>query len=295
MAANTHALTLGLRGIVFGTMNQTDTTFPAQSPIPRRRRVAGFSSARAIFALMLREMGTTYGRSPGGYAWAILEPIAGVALLTLAFSLAFNAPPLGNNFPLFYATGFLPFMFYAELTMKIGQAIRYSRPLLTYPSVTFVDAILSRLFLNVLTQLVTFLIVIGAIVLIYGLRLDLDPFRLLNALLMMVVLCLGLGTLNCYLFGAFPVWERIWGIFNRPLFLLSGVFFVVDSLPARFRELLLLNPLTHVIAEVRAGVFATYDARYVSSVYVYAIGLVALLFGMMLLYRHARYLINEGA
>ena len=27
-------------------------------------------------------MGTTYGRSPGGYLWAILEPVAGIALLS---------------------------------------------------------------------------------------------------------------------------------------------------------------------------------------------------------------------
>ena len=46
---------------------------------PRRR----FASLRAIAALVLREMSTTNGRSPGGYLWAILEPAAGIALLTI--------------------------------------------------------------------------------------------------------------------------------------------------------------------------------------------------------------------
>ena len=254
-----------------------------------------FAAPRAIFALMLREMGTTYGRSPGGYLWAVAEPVAAVALLTLAFSIAFRNPPLGSNFALFYATGYLPFMFYADMTMKIGQAIRYSRPLLTYPSVTFIDAILGRFLLNSLTHLVTFMIVILGIAALYGLRLDIDPLRLLNALAMLSVLCLGLGTFNCYMFGAFPVWERLWSIFNRPLFLLSGVFFLVDSIPYQFREILLFNPLTHVIAEIRAGFYPVYDGRYVSSLYVYSIGLVFLVLGLLLLYRHQRFLINEGA
>lgn len=244
---------------------------------------------------MLREIATTYGRSPGGYLWAVADPVAGVILLTVVFSLAFDAPPLGNNFPLFYATGFLPFMIYTELTMKVGQTIRYSRPLLTYPTVTFFDAILGRFFLNLLTEMVVFLIVVTGIVLIFGLRIEADPIRLLHALAMMSVLVLGLGTFNCYMFGAYPVWERIWGILNKPLFFLSGVFFVVDSLPRAFRDLVLLNPLTHVIAEVRAGLYPTYDARYISPLYVYGVGLTFLFLGMLLLYRHHRFLITEGA
>lgn len=272
-------------------MDQTDTSRP---PMPRKP-ILGLASVRSIFALMLREMGTTYGRSPGGYLWAVLEPVAAVALLTIVFSFIVRTPPLGNNFALFYALGYLPFMLYADLTMKIGQAIRYSRPLLSYPSVTFVDAIISRLLLNTLTQIVIFVIMIGGITLLFGLRLDIDPLRLVNALAMIMVLGLGLGTFNCYMFGAFPVWERIWSILNRPLFLVSGIFFVVDNLPRNFRDLMLLNPLAHVIAEVRAGVYATYDARYTSSLYVYTFGLIFLCLGMMLLYRHSRFLINEGA
>ena len=33
------------------------------------------SSLRAVAALVLREMSTRYGRTPGGYLWAILEPL----------------------------------------------------------------------------------------------------------------------------------------------------------------------------------------------------------------------------
>jgi capsular polysaccharide transport system permease protein len=261
----------------------------------RRRRIVGAKGARAVFALMLREMATTYGRSPGGYLWAVADPIAGIFLLTAVFALAFQSPPLGSNFALFYATGFLPFMAYTELTAKIGQSIRYSRPLLTYPSVTFVDAIVSRFLLNLLTNLVVFVIVIGAIIALFGLRFDPDPGRLLNGVAMLGVLVLGLGTFNCYVFGAYPVWERIWSILNKPLFFVSGVFFLVDSLPRGYRDLMLLNPLTHVIAEIRAGLYPTYDGRLVSSVYVYAIGLAFLFLGLLLLRRNHRYLITEGA
>ena len=83
--------------------------------------------------------------------------------MTLAFSLAFASPALGNNFPLFYATGFLPFMMYSDLANKISQSIRFSRPLLFYPSVTYLDAIIGRFLLNGLTHLMVFYLLIFSI------------------------------------------------------------------------------------------------------------------------------------
>ena len=47
---------------------------------------------RTVVALILREMATTYGRSAGGYVWAILEPVLGVALLSVVFGMALDIP-----------------------------------------------------------------------------------------------------------------------------------------------------------------------------------------------------------
>ena len=123
-----------------------------QPELPSRR----FKSGRVITALMLREMSTTYGRSPGGYLWAVLEPIGSIAMMTLILEvgLRIRAPSLGTNFPLFFATGVMPFMMYQRTQAKVAMSLQFSRALLFYPGVTFVDAILARFFLNVLTQLI---------------------------------------------------------------------------------------------------------------------------------------------
>ncbi len=97
-------------------------------PRGRARHIGNrrFKSLRAIGALVMREMSTTYGRSPGGYLWAIAEPVAGIALLSIVFGLIARSPPIGDNFPIFYATGFLPFGLYRELELKIAKSIRMS-------------------------------------------------------------------------------------------------------------------------------------------------------------------------
>jgi len=254
----------------------------------------GFPGLRAITALILREMATTYGRSPGGYVWAIVEPIAALALLSLFFSIAFRNPPLGDNFALFYATGYLPFMMYTDISIKVGASIRYSKPLLAYPRVTYIDTILSRFLLNLLTHLVVFIIVMAGIILFYDLNIALNMPAIAQAFGMAAALALGIGSLNCYLSSTFPLWERVWSIVNRPLFLVSGVFFLVDNMTETYRNLLLLNPLAHMISQMRAGFYMTYDARLVSPTYVYAVSIICLFFGLLLLNRYHRDILNEG-
>ena len=244
-------------------------------------------------ALMLREMVTTYGRSPGGYLWAILDPVAAIAIMSFLFSQAFQAPALGSTFALFYATGYLPFMMFNDVANKTGTTIRFSRPLLSYPAVTFLDAVLARLLLNALTHVMVFFIFV------FGLWFFLDALTYLNvpsiimAMAMATGLALGVGTLNCYLMTAFPLWERVWQIATRPLFFISGVFFLYDNLPESARNLMWYNPLTHVIGEMRHGFYPTCEATYVSHIYVFAIAMITFAIGLSLLFRYHRDLLNN--
>ncbi|MEY8842032.1 ABC transporter permease [Cribrihabitans sp. XS_ASV171] len=254
-----------------------------------------FIFPRAVMALILREMSTTYGRSPGGYIWALAEPIGGIVLLTAIFGLITRSPPLGTNFPLYFATGVLPFMMYQTTSAKVGAAIHYSRQLLAYPSVTYVDAIIARLILNVLTQITVALILLFVIVILYGVRLNVDFITCARGMALAVALGVGVGLVNCYLMSMFPIWQFVWAVMNRPLFLISGIFFLVDRLPPQARDWLLYNPVAHPIMLFRRGIYDTYDAYYVSEVYVYMIALVLSALGMLLLYRYHRIMRDEGA
>lgn len=254
-----------------------------------------FIFPRAVMALILREMSTTYGRSPGGYIWALAEPVAGVVLLTLVFGLVTKSPPLGMNFPLYFASGILPFMMYQNTSTKVGAAIRYSKPLLSYPSVTYVDAIVARLILTILTEILIALILLTVIVVSYDVTLNVDYVDCVRGMALAVALGIGVGLVNCYLTSMFPIWQFIWAVLNRPLFLVSGVFFLLDKIPDRVLDLLLYNPVAHPIMLFRRGMYDTYDAVHVSELYVYIIALVLSTLGMLLLYRYHRMMMDEGA
>ncbi len=260
---------------------------PVQASQTRR-----FKTFRSVAALIVREMSTSYGKSPGGYFWAIFEPVAGIALLSVVFSLALRSPAIGTNFQIYYATGFLPFIFYREIESKCSSAIRFSRSLLYYPSVTYVDSLIARVILNASTQLLVFYLVMGGILTLWETRTSITPSYVLSSISAALVLGMGVGTLNCYLTAVAPVWQRIWIVLNRPLVIVSGVIFLHDNIPEPWQSYLWWNPLVHIVGQMRRGFYPSYQGDYVLMIYPFAIGLVMLVIGLVLLNRYNRDIVN---
>ena len=253
-------------------------------PAPLRPVGGGrLAGARTVFALILREMTTTYGRTPGGYIWAILQPVAMIVMLTLAFSLFLRSPSLGTNFVLFYSTGVLPLRAFQNVSSSVAAAMAFNRALLGYPRVTFMDSILARLILAVLTQVMIFAVVMGGIFLLFDIREIIDWGPVVEAFSLAVLLGAGAGVANCFLFHLAPTWTIIWGILTRPLIFISGIFYIYEELPGQAAALLWYNPMIHVTGLMRRGVYATYDASYVSVLYVSLFAVLPLLLGLMLL------------
>jgi capsular polysaccharide transport system permease protein len=265
----------------------TASILPPNGPVLPTRKLRPykrpFASLRTISALVLREMATTYGRSPGGYLWVVFEPIAGILLLSIVFSFALRSPAIGTNFQLVYATGVIPFSMFTSLSGRLAQSLAFSRPLLAYPSVTFLDAILARFLLNMLTQIMVAYIVFSGIMMVFDTRVILKVSSIAGALALSGYLALGIGTLNCYLFTRFPIWSQLWSILMRPMFIISCVFMVFDGLPQSIQYWLWFNPLVHLVGLMRHGFYVNYHATYVSVAYVAGVASVCLVAGLLLL------------
>ncbi len=246
-----------------------------------RRDLPRFTPLRSITALMLREMGSTYGTSPGGYVWAILQPIGMIVILSLAFSLLLRTPSLGTSFILFYATGFLPFDVYNQLSNLVGKSLFYSRSMLAYPRVIWLDAIIARVILNTITLLTVFCIVITGIIYFAGTRTVVTVQPIILGLLIAITFGIAVGLVNCFLGGLFPVWNVIYKIIKRPMFLASGVLFIMEDMPPAVQNILWWNPMIHATGIVRSGFYSTYYASYASPAYCFAVSFVAIVVGLI--------------
>jgi capsular polysaccharide transport system permease protein len=258
-----------------------------------RGDIPSMTPMRAILALILREMGSTYGDSPGGYIWAVIQPVGMIVILSFGFSLLVKAPSLGTSFILFYATGFLTYDIYNQMMSKVGGALKYSKSMLAYPRVTWLDAILARFILNVVTLLTVICIVISAILLFINTRTIISIQPILIGLTLCALLGAGIGMVNCMLAGLFPIWDTIWKILSRPMFIASGVIFIYEDMPPLVQDILWWNPILHGTGIVRTGFYPTYYASYVSLEYSFGVALTLVATGLLFLRSYHEKVLNR--
>lgn len=267
-------------------------TDPALPP-PARPGKTRFRMLRTISALVIREMTTTYGRSPGGYIWAIIEPLGMIIFLAFVFSLLLRSPSLGTSFILFYTTGILPLYMYRNVAQNVGASIQFSKALLVYPRITFVDAILARTILAVLNQILVSFVLLSGFYMLEDTRGVLDFQPILISFVMAGLLGLGVGVMNCFLFNMFPIWQTIWNIATRPLLIVSAILYIYEELPPLGQKILWWNPLVHLTGLNRSGFYSYYEPDYISLVYVGVFALVPMFFGFMLLRQFYRYILYK--
>lgn len=262
--------------------NSTDPTLAPAQALPKNRR---FKTPRVLFALVMRELAAEDSRASLGFFWLILEPVGALVLMTLVFSLVARTPPLGTNFPLFYVTGLLPFQMYTQINTKSSTAVRFSKPLLGFPAVTAVDAILARCIVSITLNVMIFAVMITILIWSYGLNVIVDYGRLAESLALSALLGVGIGVFNVVPFLASPTYANIWGILNRPMMLLSGVIFLHDEMTPWIQDWLWWNPVVHVVGMMRQAFYPSYSGTYVTATYVIVLSLGALAFGLLMMKR----------
>lgn len=264
----------------------------ADEPVSRRPS-RDLITGRNIVALMLREMSSRYGRNPGGYIWAFLEPLGAILVLSIGFSLLFRNPSLGNNFMVFYASGYIPFSLYQQVSLHVSRSIDFSRPLLRYPIVRWIDAVAARFILNAITAVFVGYSILWIIIIIQDVHVVVRIVPLVMSIALALFMGFGIGVLNCALIGLWPTWAIVWSIITRPLFILSGIIAIYDSVPRVAQEILIWNPLIHVVGLGHVAIFPTYNPNFISVLYVMIWGTVTSILGLILLTRYNRDIISQ--
>lgn len=238
---------------------------------------------RVVAALLVRETATRFGNKPGGYIWALLDPFAHIAFMSIIFMAIARHPALGTSFPLFFATGYIGFQFFHAMSTYLDGSVSGNRALLSYPNVAPIDTLVARYILQIGTTSLVAVCVFTAIVFLEGRRLTIQWHYVIEGALAASLIAVAIALTNNVVFARFPLYEKVFAIMRRPLLLTSGVFFRPDLIPHPFRDVLLLNPLCHTIMLFRKGFYPEYRAAGLDMNYVYTLTF-SMLFGGMLIF-----------
>jgi len=272
-------------------MTSTPSDFAApQKPFgkPQRPRKRRLKFLRVMIALMMREIASTETRTSLGFLWQVIDPVASIALLTMFFSILSRQPPLGTNFPLYYVTGVLPFNVFNTVASKVSQSVKFSKPLLEFPAVNIIDALVARFVLNFVIQCAIFIILTWTIIMSWHVQVNIDIPLAVEAMCLGGILALGVGTFNSVLFLAYPVYANIYSVLTRPLFLASGIFFEISTMPEWVQKIEAWNPTQMPVTLMRKAFFPGADASLASPFYLIMFSLVAGTLGLTTLRRFFR-------
>lgn len=237
---------------------------------------------QVVYALFLRETKTRFGDSQLGYLWAVTQPLLWIGMFAAFYSVFGHMTPPGMSILAFLTTGIVPFSLFRETAGRCLSAISSNKGLLFYPKVRPLDLIVARVALEAVTQLTVLAVLMGGIALYDG------PFSIDSALEILggLALASGLGAsfgLVCCGLSVFSgSVERLFPSILRPIFWFCAIFHPVEAVPPAFRDIILLNPLTHAIELVRDGWFPGYEAPHSDPIYPLVWILVMLFFGLSL-------------
>jgi capsular polysaccharide transport system permease protein len=234
-----------------------------------------------VFALILREMRTRFGRSRLGYLWAVLEPMGHLATLGTVFSF-FNTspPPVGNSLFLYYITGLLPFLIFSHLAHDLMHSRSGAGSVMQLPLVHTLDVLTARSILLFATEITVMIIILGLAAMLLGQGWPADPLNTAAAVLALATFAVGVGFFNCTVVEFWSSWETFFAALIRLMYFVSGIYYSPISMPAEVRDILIWNPVLQGIEWFRAGFYLGYEPHWLHRGYMLASAAVALLLGL---------------
>jgi len=239
--------------------------------------------ARVIHALMLRETKTRYGKHKLGYLWALFEPVLQILVFVVIFTIAGRQSISGMPIVLFMLTGFTPFLLFRNTMQQGLNAIDANRALLTFPQVKTIDLIVARALLEIATMTVVFVILLlGIVAMDIPVKIE-NPLMVVMTIMLMASTGFGLGMAFASLTPLFPsINQVVSAALGRPLFFTSGLFFTAEVIPQYGRDILLINPILHMIEMLRSAFFYEFHSDYADPAYAVATALVCVCAGLVM-------------
>lgn len=242
-----------------------------------------------IYALLLQELSSRFGRSRGGIIWVFAEPAAHLLVPMFIFSFIRQYLLPGIDFPVFLVYGFLPFLFFKTICLQLVSGVNAAQGLISYRQVHLMDVFVAKTMVYSVIQAAVFIIVLSGLAIFNYDVLPVFPVELALILVLTITLAFGLGLVFAAIASLIPDASKLIKIMFMPLYFASGILFPITRLSDEWVRLLAFNPVLHLVELTRVMALKGYrPMQYMSLEYLVILALTSTVIGLML-YRQ-RYL-----
>lgn len=203
-----------------------------------------------LWFLVWRDVLIRYKQTVIGVSWAVLQPVATMAIFAVIFGRLANIPSDGMPYPVFAFAALLPWNFFSQALSRSGTSLVGNSNLITkiyFPRLLIPIAASVSPLVDFLCSFVVLLVLMTFYKVIPGAALLLLPLFILLALLTSLALGLWLSALNVKyrdIGHTIPFLVQVW-------MYASPVAYSVTMVPEKWRLLYSLNPMVGVIEGFR--------------------------------------------
>ena len=225
---------------------------------------------RVLHALLMRELITRFGRENLGVLWLIGEPM----LFTLGVATLWSAAGMHHesSVPIvaFAVTGYSSVLMWRNSASRCTSAIDQNKPLLFHRNVQVIDVLLTRSILEIAGATCSFIVLSLLFMSIGWMPPPIDLLEVVSGWLMLAWFGASLALLIGAATAFSEVVDRLWHPAAYLLFPLSGAAFMVDWMPQKMQQVILLLPMVHGTEILREGWFGNlvkthHDIQYMAA------------------------------
>lgn len=236
-----------------------------------------------IYALLLQDLTSRFGKSRGGFMWVLVEPIAHLLVPMFIFGFIRQALLPGVEYPVFLVYGFLPFLLFKSICLQMVKGVNTAQGLLNYRQVQLMDVFMAKAMAYAVIQAVVFAIVLTGLALFGYDVLPAHPIELAAVLALTIMLAFGLGLVFAAIASLVPDAQSVIQVMFMPLYFASGILFPVTRFAEEWIRWLAYNPVLHLVELTRAMAIDGYEPmKYVSITYPLVLALTSTAIGLML-------------
>jgi ABC-type polysaccharide/polyol phosphate export permease len=224
---------------------------------------------RVIWALVMREILTRYGRHNIGFLWLFVEPMLFTLMVTALWTATKSVH--GSSLPIvaFAVTGYSSVLLWRNMPSRCIKALEPNLSLLYHRNVRPLDIYIARLALEAGGATISFVVLVLFFHFLGWLDYPEDFLQVVAAWFMLAWFGTGLALFFGALSEEYETVEKLWHPTAYILFPLSGAAFLVDTLPVEAQHYVLMLPMVHGVEFLREGYFgskivAHYDIKYMA-------------------------------
>ncbi|MDF0490975.1 ABC transporter permease [Sphingomonas sp. H39-1-10] len=210
---------------------------------------------RVVYALLMREILTRYGRHNIGFLWLFVEPMLFTTGVTILWTL--TQALHGSSLPIvaFALTGYSSVLLWRNMPARCIGAIDPNLALMYHRNVRAIDIFLARVLLEAGGATISFVTLSLFYIYIGWLEPPADILTVAGGWVMIAWFGAALGMFLGAMSEKSEMVERLWHPISYLAFPLSGAAFMVDALPPAARKYVLYVPMVNGVEIVREGYF----------------------------------------